>query len=87
MIQKFKKFDDVEFIRKKSALNKSSVNESLFADDEDFEKTIFGGIPDNTMVMPKDDSSIDDENVITLTPVYTDKYLSKISDIVIKKLG
>ena len=87
MIQKFKKFDDVEFIRKKSALNKSSVNESLFADDEDFEKTIFGGIPDNTMVMPKDDSSIDDENVITLTPVYTDKYLSKISDIVIKKLN
>lgn len=88
MIQKFKNFDDVEFIRKKNTLNKSLMNESISSDDdEDFSKTIFGGIPDNTMVMPKDDPSIDDKDVITLTPVYTDKYLSKISDIIIKKLN
>ena len=85
MIQKFKNFDPSEFIRKKNALKESLVNESAGETAEELEKSIFGGIPDRTMEMPKEDPNIKDEDVITGTPVYSDKYLVKIAQIINKR--
>ncbi len=85
MIQKFKNFDPSEFIRKKNALKESLVNESAGETAEELEKSIFGGAPDRTMEMPKEDPNIKDEDVITGTPVYSDKYLVKISQIISKR--
>ena len=85
MIQKFKNFDSSEFIRKKNALKESLVNESAGETAEELEKSIFGGIPDRTMEMPKEDPNIKDEDVITGTPVYSDKYLVKIAQIINKR--
>ena len=85
MIQKFKNFDPSEFIRKKNALKESLVNESAGETAEELEKSIFGGIPDRTMEMPKEDPNIKDEDVITGTPVYSDKYLVKIAQIISKR--
>ena len=83
MIQKFKNFDSAEFIRKKKALKQNVIKESV--DDE--MNDIFGDGRNKTMEMPKDDPEINDEDVITGTPVYTDKFLLKIANIIGKRLN
>ena len=86
MIQRFKNFNSSEFIRKKNALKESLVEESFEDEAAEIEKNFFGGIPDRTMVMPKEDPDMKDEDVITGTPVYSDKYLMKIANIIKKRL-
>ena len=71
MIKKFKNFDADTFIAKKNALKEAA---DVMADEN------------KTMEVPEIDPSISEEDVIIGTPVYKDKYLMKISNIVGKKL-
>lgn len=83
MIQRFKNFDSAEFIRKKYALKQNVIKESV--DDE--LNDIFGDGRNRTMEMPKGDSELKDEDVITGKPVYSDKFLLKIANIIGKRLN